>query len=288
MQSQKTKEYFDVQNVFDGTRNMGIFRQQLDFIAFYCEQWDDAFVGVAYLKLGKYPNEAEIRNLLEVEYDYEVRFGPRGKDIDTVLAADLLDDAKNDIFKIAVLVSGDTDFVAPIEIVKKWGKAVHVLCVNGNERVTGGIMAHATKSAYLPRACPACSGSGKITQSCPACKGGWVGTGFCVQCRGTGSISTPCKKCDATGIHEIATCWSCQGTGQRFGNPCPACGGVGQFVKKCFTCEGTGRFEVGQCPNCGGQGWVPFRNRRECPTCHGAGNFQVTCSQCAGTGVTRN
>jgi DnaJ-class molecular chaperone len=109
--------------------------------------------------------------------------------------------------------------------------------------------------------------------------------GTCFSCDGTGSRTLECRACDGTGTHSAVCrgcggtgrfersaqqCFTCQGSGQKFGSPCRKCGGTGQFKPAISE----------PCRKCGGGG----RLSSTCRKCNGAGRFTVTCRKCGGTG----
>ena len=50
----------------------------------------------------------------------------KGSDVN--LAAHLLNDAWNEVFEIAAVISNDTDLLTPIEMVKRQGKEIFIVC----------------------------------------------------------------------------------------------------------------------------------------------------------------
>ena len=50
----------------------------------------------------------------------------KGSDVN--LAAHLLNDAWNEVFEVAAVISNDTDLVTPIEMVKRQGKEIFIVC----------------------------------------------------------------------------------------------------------------------------------------------------------------
>ncbi len=71
----------------------------------------------------------------------EVRFGRsayrRGvaieKGVDIMLATDMLELARNDLYYTAILVSGDGDFSYAVQTIKNMGKFVEVACFESNQ-----------------------------------------------------------------------------------------------------------------------------------------------------------
>lgn len=109
--------------------------------------------------------------------------------------------------------------------------------------------------------------------------------GTCFSCAGSGSKTLECRACTGTGTHQ-GQCRGCQGTG-RFelpAKPCFTCEGTGQkFGTRCLKCEGTGNFKpaVSQpCRKCEGKGTFSAT----CRKCNGRGSFAVTCRKCEGSG----
>lgn len=107
--------------------------------------------------------------------------------------------------------------------------------------------------------CFSCGGSGSRTLQCGACNGTGTHTGECRGCHGSGRFELPAKPC-----------FTCEGTGQKFGKPCRRCDGSGNFKpaisKLCTRCNGTGRFSD------------------SCKKCDCRGSFTVTCKKCGGSG----
>lgn len=72
------------------------------------------------------------------------------KHSDVNLATHLLNDAWKDEYDIAVVVTGDTDFVTPIRIVKEdLGKEVHVLCPGKHARVAPKLRKAASTARHI-------------------------------------------------------------------------------------------------------------------------------------------
>lgn len=107
--------------------------------------------------------------------------------------------------------------------------------------------------------CFSCGGTGSKTLECGACSNTGTYTGQCRGCRGTGRFELLAKPC-----------YTCDGTGQKFGNPCRRCLGTGNFKpavsQTCTKCNGTGGFSAA------------------CRKCSGRGSFTVTCRKCDGSG----
>ena len=107
--------------------------------------------------------------------------------------------------------------------------------------------------------CFGCGGSGTRTLECRPCGGSGCHSGECRGCRGTGRFERPAQPC-----------FTCEGVGQKFGNPCRRCGGSGNFKPAvsdvCRQCSGSGQFST------------------TCNKCSGARTFTVTCRKCEGTG----
>jgi uncharacterized LabA/DUF88 family protein len=57
---------------------------------------------------------------------------PVEKGIDVMLVTDLLQFAQSDLYDVAVLVSGDSDFAYALQAVKNMGKYVEVACFESN------------------------------------------------------------------------------------------------------------------------------------------------------------
>ena len=107
--------------------------------------------------------------------------------------------------------------------------------------------------------CFPCEGSGTRTLPCGACDGSGTHKGQCRGCQGTGRYELPAKPC-----------FTCEGTGLKFGKSCLRCGGTGNFKpaisQTCKKCDGTGNFSA------------------VCRKCSGGGSFSVTCKKCGGSG----
>ncbi len=107
--------------------------------------------------------------------------------------------------------------------------------------------------------CFGCNGSGTRTLECRPCGGTGSHNGECRGCRGTGRFERPAQPC-----------FTCEGTGQKFGQPCRRCNGSGNFKPAisdaCRKCSGSGRFSA------------------TCNKCNGARQFTVTCRKCDGSG----
>lgn len=107
--------------------------------------------------------------------------------------------------------------------------------------------------------CFSCKGTGSKKLECRACRASGTHTGECRGCHGTGRFELPAKPC-----------FTCEGSGRKFGNPCRKCQGTGNFKaaasQACKKCNGTGRFSA------------------TCRKCSGQGSLTVTCKKCDGTG----
>lgn len=107
--------------------------------------------------------------------------------------------------------------------------------------------------------CFGCEGAGSVTLTCRSCGGGGSHGGACHGCRGTGRFERPAKPC-----------FTCDGTGQKYGHPCRRCDGSGEFrpaiSESCRKCDGSGTFTA------------------PCNKCNSAGWFTVPCRKCEGTG----
>ena len=88
----------------------------------------------------------------------EVRLGslklsqgiPVEKGVDVMLVTDLLEFAWKDLYDVAVLVSGDSDFAYALQAVKNMGKYVEVACFESN--VSKDILSVADSKQMLDRA----------------------------------------------------------------------------------------------------------------------------------------
>ena len=113
--------------------------------------------------------------------------------------------------------------------------------------------------------CGYCKGSGK-----------WIGE-KCYVCDGLGSVRLTiqsnltcedigllkCAMCKGSGFHDYYPYhYSNPNSFERTGCICPACKGVGSFIKcfpriECTNCKGSGQNNTkGQCPTCSGAGSV--------------------------------
>jgi len=310
----KVGVFYDFQNIYDQSSDQKEYDIQIKFIEEQCLKLGKITIKNLYLKKGKYSDEEEIVKTHKKEYSYKVVFGPDKKDIDTLMTSDIMEDAMKNIFDICVIISGDTDFVAPIEKIKKLKKKVHVLCNRETYRKNKGIIESATEFKILPEKCKKCDGEGlyiseickncngkgelisecrscdgtgwRIGASCKDCAGiGWVAN-MCSRCKGGGIIiTTECNDCDGTGYIEEELCSTCLGLG-KIGKECKDCEGTGVSSKeKCKTCEGTGSIEISEreiCRTCDGTG---IYSAKECRTCEGTGKFEKTCYSCQGKGL---
>jgi len=111
--------YYDYQNIYDASYDLEEYKNQIDFIEDYCSKLGKIEIKNLYLMEGKYKDENKIVETHQKEYSYEIIFGPYKKDIDTLMVSDFMDDSSKNIIDICVVISGDTDFVAPIERVLK-------------------------------------------------------------------------------------------------------------------------------------------------------------------------
>lgn len=293
--------YYDFQNVYDEfaqdlpiTRHAG-YTATLEFINRYVGSLGSCTAKNLYLTNGKYGNQKDIVGFHEAG-GYRVKFGPFRKDTDTTMAADLLDDASRDAFDVSVVITGDSDFIAPLGKVKERGKQIHVLCMKGTYR-SDGIKPCAHAFVILPEVCPTCRGRGHTPTNCRKCRGtghyvipcrpchgrGHKPSG-CSSCRGTGRLAPPalCPACEGYGFDLARVCTTCGGTGARNGNPCPDCKGAGRGAAPCRKCSGTGVFPLQICSACQGRGYTA---PAVCPQCHGRGEVDKgECWDCRGTG----
>ncbi len=108
--------------------------------------------------------------------------------------------------------------------------------------------------------------------TCFGCDGTGNRTIDCQRCGGTGEHSGECQGCAGSGRFErpVQSCFTCEGTGQKFGKPCRRCSGSGIFKpaisEACRRCSGSGRYSA------------------VCKKCSGAKQFVVPCRKCGGSG----
>lgn len=309
----KVGVYYDFQNIYDQKYDQKEYDIQIKFIEESCLKLGKITIKNLYLKKGKYSDEEQIVKTHKKEYSYKVVFGPEKKDIDTLMTSDIMEDASKNIFDICVIISGDTDFVAPIEkIVKK--KQVHVLCNRETYRKNKGIEESATEfktlpekcrkcdgeGLYISEICKNCNGKGELISECNKCEGtGWSIGAYCKGCAGTGWVGNMCSRCNGGGIIKISECKKCDGNGYIEEELCSTCLGLGKKGKECVSCGGTGVSSKEKCKACKGIGSIEISEReicstcdgtgiysaKECWTCEGTGKFEKTCQSCEGTGI---
>jgi len=309
----KVGVYYDFQNIYDQSYDQKEYDIQIKFIEEYCLKLGKITIKNLYLKKGKYSDEEEIVKTHKKKYSYKVVFGPEKKDIDTLMTSDIMEDASKNIFDICEIISGDTDFVAPIEkIVKK--KQVHVLCNRETYRKNKGVEESATEFKTLPEKCKKCdgeglyiseickncNGKGELISECTKCDGtGWKIGAFCKDCAGMGWVANMCSRCKGGGIIITTECNDCDGTGYIEEELCSTCLGLGKIGKECIDCEGTGVSLKEKCKTCEGIGSIEISEReicitcdgtgiysaKECRTCEGTGKFEKTCLSCQGKGL---
>ena len=291
--------YYDFQNVYDYSIDSEEYDNQIKFIECYCSDLGKIMIKNLYLKKGKYRNENKIVDIHQKEYFYKVVFGPYKKDIDTLMASDFMEDASKNIVDICVIISGDTDFAAPIEKVLNRKKQVHVICNNGAYRKYKGIAEYCSVFQILPEKCRNCEGEGVIIERCNKCNGtgelisecrycngtGWSIGAFCKNCEGTGWVAYICSKCDGIGTTSFSECNVCNGIGNIEEELCSTCFGLGRKVEECTNCRGTGVSSKEKCKICKGKGFIKISERKICDTCDGTGIYSVDeCWPCGGTG----
>ena len=296
--------YYDFQNVYDNANNDNKeYKIQINFIENYCKELGKIKVKNLYLKKGKYSNEDEIIQTHKNNYLYDIIVGPIKKDIDTLMTSDIVEDGSRNLFDICVIISGDTDFIAPIKKLINMKKEVYVLCNSNTYRKNQGITEYATDFKILPKMCKRCNGEGIIIESCNKCNGsgeyhatcskcdgkGWIGGGFCRICNGTGWIAEECRKCEGTGIKSTSECTKCGGVGKIEEVYCQNCLGTGKTIEVCNTCEGKGLFFKEKCVYCEGKGFIDLSKRKICNSCNGTGIYSTDeCWTCNGTGIYKN
>ncbi len=295
----KVGVYYDYQNIYDASYDLEEYKKQIDFIEDYCSKLGKIEIKKLYLKKGKYKNENEIVEIHRKEYSYEIIFGPYKKDIDTLMVSDFMDDSSKKIIDICVVISGDTDFAAPIERVRKRKKIVHVLCNSGTYRKNEGIAESCSVFQILPEKCRKCEGKGEISEICNKCNGtgeydsecrycdgsGWSIGAYCKNCGGTGWLVEICNICNGAGVSSTSNCNECATTGNIEGDLCSTCLGLGKKVVECTRCEGTGIFSKEKCKICEGSGSIEINKREICSTCEGTGIYSTyDCLSCDGTG----
>jgi len=295
----KVGVYYDYQNIYYASYDTEEYDTQIKFIEDYCLKLGKIVIKKLYLKKGKYRNDNKIVETHQKEYSYEVVFGPFKKDIDTLMASDFMEDASKNIFDICVIISGDTDFVAPIKKVLNRKKQVHVICNSGTYRKYKGIAEFCSVFQILPEKCRKCEGEGVIIEMCNKCDGtgervsecrycegtGWSIGGYCKNCEGTGWVAYMCSKCDGVGTTSISECNECDGIGKIEEELCSTCFGLGKKGQECSHCEGTGVYSKEECKICEGKGFIEISERKICITCDGTGIYSVNqCWSCGGTG----
>ena len=296
----KVGVYYDYQNIYEQCSDQKEYDIKIKFIEEYCSKLGKITIKNLYLKKGKYSEEEEIVKTHKKEYSFKVVFGPEKKDIDTVMTSDIMEDASKNIFDICVIISGDTDFVAPLEKIKKRKKEIHVLCNRGTYRKNKGIEEIATEFVILPEKCKKCDGEGLyISEICMNCKGkgelisecnncdatGWRIGACCKDCSGIGWVANICDRCKGGGIIITTECNDCDGTGYIEEELCSTCLGLGKTGKECIECEGTGVCSKERCKTCEGTGSIEISEREICRTCNGTGIYSAKeCRTCEGTG----
>ncbi len=295
----KVGVYYDFQNIYDYSFDLEEYDNQINFIEDYCLRLGKITLKNLYLKKGKYRNETKIVETHQKEYSYKVVFGPYKKDIDTLMASDFMEDASKNVFDICVIISGDTDFVAPIEKVLGRKKQVYVICNNGTYRKYKGIAESCSVFQILPEKCRKCEGEGKIIETCYKCNGtgervsecrycdgtGWSIGAYCKNCEGTGWVANMCNRCNGVGTISISECNKCDGIGNIEGELCSTCLGLGKKGEECTNCEGTGVSSKEKCKTCKGKGFIEISERKICNTCDGTGIYSADeCWACEGTG----
>ena len=296
----KVGVYYDYQNIYDACYDLGEYKIQIDFIEDYCSKLGKIEIKNMYLKKGKYEVENKIVKTHREEYSYEIKFGPYEKDIDTLMGSDFMDDSNRNIIDICVVISGDTDFVAPIEKVINRKKLVHVLCNSGTYRKYKGIAEICSVFQILPEKCKKCEGEGKISETCTKCNGngdfdsecryydgtGWSIGAYCKNCEGTGWLVSICTICNGVGVSSTSNCEECAATGNIDEESCSACFGLGKKVVECTRCDGDGIYSKEKCKICEGKGSIEISKREVCSTCGGTGIYSTyECWPCNGTGI---
>ncbi|MBA7690028.1 Chaperone protein DnaJ [subsurface metagenome] len=291
--------YYDFQNIYDYSFDSEEYDIQINFIEDYCLKLGKITIKNLYLKGGKYRNENKIVETHQKEYSYKVVFGPYKKDIDTLMASDFMENASKNVVDICVIISGDTDFVAPIEKVLNRKKLVHVLCNSGTFRKYKGIAESCSVFQILPERCRKCEGEGEISEICNKCNGkgeidsecrycdgtGWGIGAYCKNCEGTGWLVKMCTICNGSGVSSTSNCDECAATGNIDKELCSTCFGLGKKVVKCTRCEGTGIFSKEKYKICEGKGSIEISKREICSTCGGTGIYSTNeCRTCDGTG----
>ncbi len=295
----KVGVYYDYQNIYDASFDLEEYNYQIDFIEDYCPKLGKIVIKNLYLKEGKYKDENKIVETHQKEYSYEIIFGPYKKDIDTKMSSDFMDDSSNDIIDICIVISGDTDFAAPIEKVLNRRKLVHVLCNRGTYRKYKGIAENCSVFQILPEKCRNCEGGGEISETCTKCNGtgdydsecnscggtGWSIGANCKDCKGTGWLAEICTVCNGVGVTSTFNCDVCAATGIIDEESCSACFGLGKKVVECTRCEGDGISSKEKCKTCEGKGSIEISKREICK-CGGTGIYSTyECRSCNGTGI---
>jgi len=310
----KVGVYYDYQNIYEQCSDQKEYDIKIKSIEEYCSKLGKITIKNLYLKKGKYSDEEQIVKTHKKEYSFKVVFGPEKKDIDTVMTSDIMEDASKNIFDICVIISGDTDFVPPLEKIKKKKKKVHVLCNRGKNRkkkgidtvMTSDIMENASKNIF--DICVIISGDTdfvapieKIVKKKKVhvlCNRGTYrknkgieesATEFkilpekCTKCDGGGIyISEICKSCNGKG-ELVSECNRCDATGWRIGACCKDCSGIGWVANMCDRCKGGGIIITTECKDCDGNGYI---EEELCSTCHGLKKIGKECIDCKGTGTS--
>ena len=295
----KVGVYYDFQNIYDASYDLEEYKIQIDFIEDYCLKLGKIEIKKLYLKEGKYKDENKIVETHQKEYSYDIIFGPYKKDIDTLMVSDFMDDSSKKIIDICVVISGDTDFAAPIERVLNRKKIVHVLCNSRTYRKHEGIAESCSVFQILPERCERCDGDGGTSEDCKKCNGkgkrvseckycdgtGWGVGAYCKNCRGTGLLVEICNICNGAGVSSTSNCNECTTTGYIEEELCSTCFGLGKKVMECTSCKGKGKLLKEECKICEGTGSIKISKREICNTCEGTGIYSINdCWTCNGTG----
>lgn len=178
MRHRKVAVYYDFQNVRDAIKIDEHYNYALDFIERYCRKVGKIVSMDLFIKSPKYVDEDRIVSFHE-KRDWNIIFGERGKDTDTVLVAKALADCFEKKFTAMVLISGDSDFIPLVKKVKQKRKPLYVLCCRDCYRKSEGIGHFASKWQKLPVICYKCNGTGKYIVNKKH-------HGNCWSCNGTG------------------------------------------------------------------------------------------------------
>jgi uncharacterized LabA/DUF88 family protein len=134
--------FIDGSNLYHGLKN-SLRRQDLNFTEFITKLCGNRKLFRTYYynvfqDATKFPEtyreQAEFLDILNKTPYLEVRLGstkvaqgvPVERGIDIMLATDLLYYAWHDLYDVAILVSGDSDFIYAVQVVKNMGKHVEV------------------------------------------------------------------------------------------------------------------------------------------------------------------